>query len=193
MGGKRGRRERRRFSASSREVPREPLPSPGVGWQEPLTHLPRAGGHKHTGEVGKCHHPPLQMDSQHLTCDQRWALGQQRTSAHSQAPRRREGSGPSAPHAPSKSPGSWQVLGEVWGPARTLHCSRAREGFQGHLLQCPTDPAHVIISYSSFQTHSRHSLMELLGWSFFHGFCRLSPFFQMENTIHGPAFGPRRT
>lgn len=34
--------------------------------------------------------------------------------------------------------------------------------------------------------------MELLGWSFFHGFCWLSPFFfQMENTGHGPAFGPK--
>lgn len=71
---------------------------------------PRAGGHKHPREVGKRRDPPLRVDSQQLTCDRRWALGQQRRSAHGRAPQGQEGSGPS----PLVPPVSCQEVGRFW-------------------------------------------------------------------------------
>lgn len=79
------------------------------------------------GEVEKQLYPPLRVDSQHLTCDWCWPLGQQ-GQPMAKLPRDWKVQD-QFPHVPSKLPGREQVLGDAQGPVRTLLCSWTREGF----------------------------------------------------------------
>lgn len=170
----------------------ERLPSPGVGWQETPTPPHGLGGTGTPGEMGRCRDPALQVDSQRLTCDQCWALGQQRRSAHGRAPWGQEGSGLSPP----TSPASRQVAGSFWekhrgqrGPSAAAGQRKVSEGISSGVLQ--TQP--TLLSPLGCFKHAA----DVHRWSCWDGassmgFASCLFFFQMENTSHGPTFGPER-
>lgn len=108
--------------------------------QEPPTHTsPRAMGHQSTPrEVGKCHDPPIWVDSQLLTCDQRWAMGQQWMSAHGQAPWGWEGSGLSPPKTLSSHQAAsrfWEKCGGQQGPSTAAMQEKVSKGISSSVLQ----------------------------------------------------------
>lgn len=168
MGGKRGRRERMRLSASSQEVPREHLPSPGAGRQEPPTPARGLGSQAPPGRWGNAVTLLSRWthSSSPVTSAGLWVSnGCQPTAELPGDGRARDKASPRPQQVARRPAGFGRSAGAGEDPPLQLGKGRFPRT-SPPVSRRPSPHCYLLRVVSNTQ----YSPMELLGWSFFHGF-----------------------